>query len=335
MSKIELRIKLLISGLLLLTAFLIGVLLYLAPALSQKEPDISQKQEQEAAINNENLAKSHKAEINVLKEQQNISKIENAAENKNLAISKSAIQPDKASIIVPSVKKKNKFLYFIIDDAGYSIEKLKPFLDFPGDITIAVLPGLPYSKQCAELALKKGKKIILHQPMESVKGNDTGPYAIKLGMNEDEITEILEYNINSLPGIIGVNNHMGSAITADERIMKIILKYLYNKKLFFIDSMTTPDSICRQVAANSSYFISKRDVFLDNIDERKAIMESINMGKSIAENKGYAVMIGHVWSSELADTMMQLYPNLIEEGFTLRDTRNFLMGEEYFASIGN
>ncbi len=57
-------------------------------------------------------------------------------------------------------------------------------------------------------------------------------------------------------------------------------------------------------------------------------MESLNQGKQAAENKGYAVMIGHVWSSELEDTMMQIYPNLIEEGFTLKDASEFLLGEE-------
>ena len=221
---------------------------------------------------------------------------------------------------VPSLaQKENKILYFIIDDAGYNLEKLKPFLDFPGDITIAVLPGLPYSKQSAELALKKGKKIILHQPMESTNNNNTGPHAIKSGMEENEIIEILEHNINSIPGIVGINNHMGSAITADERIIKIILEYLYNNNLFFIDSRTTHDSICKKVAANSGYAIMERDVFLDNTDEKKAIMESINAGKSIAKKKGYAVMIGHAWSAELADILLQIYPTLIEEGFTIKN----------------
>lgn len=73
--------------------------------------------------------------------------------------------------------------------------------------------------------------------------------------------------------------------------------------------------------------IAKRDVFLDNVDNREAIMESINTGLNIAENKGHAVMIGHVWSSELANTMMEIYPNLIEEGFTLEEMSDLLLGD--------
>ena len=352
MRKIELRIKLLIIGLLFLTAFLIIVLIFLTPV----------------SLQNNLLTLQDKEHVNLNKKvfdkKDTITKppVERSLEGaksstKNMEGSSTGVHPLKTEAVpypsangniasskinssnktneVTSIKEKKKVLYFIIDDAGYSMEKLKPFLDFPGDITIAVLPGLQYSKESAELALKKGKKVILHQPMESVNGNDPGPFAIELGMHKEEIVKILEHNITSIPGIIGLNNHMGSAVTTNERIVKILLQHLNTKNLLFIDSMTTHDSICKKIAADNGYAIAQRDVFLDNINDRKAIMESINTGKSIAENKGYAIMIGHVWSSELADTMIYIYPSLIEEGFILKDTGSFSRGDNYFAGIGN
>ena len=99
--------------------------------------------------------------------------------------------------------------------------------------------------------------------------------------------------------------------------------------------MTTHDSICKKAAADSGFAIMHRDVFLDNINDRKAILESINTGKTIALNKGYAVLIGHVWSSELADTLMYIYPQLIEEGFTIEGADSLPKREDHFASIGN
>ena len=36
-----------------------------------------------------------------------------------------------------------------------------------------------------------------------------------------------------------------------------------------------------------------------------------------AEKKGLSVMIGHVWSAQLAQTLVDLYPGLIEQGFSL------------------
>ncbi len=89
------------------------------------------------------------------------------------------------------MREKEKRLFFIIDDAGYSLENLRPFLEFPGDLTIAVLPGLQYSKESARL-LEKGKKVILHQPMEALNGNNTGPHDIMTDMNDNEINSILE-----------------------------------------------------------------------------------------------------------------------------------------------
>ncbi|MCP5514132.1 MAG: divergent polysaccharide deacetylase family protein [Spirochaetales bacterium] len=310
MSRFEFKIKLLISGLLSLTALLIAVLIFFNPVYS---PEIKGEYPVEtySSVQTEEKAAAS----------------DNSSVNSNIAITPDPA-PDKREFKAATVKKKEKALYFIIDDAGYSLEKLKPFLDFPGNLTIAVLPGLEYSRQSAELALEKGKKVILHQPMEAVNGNNTGPFAIKTGMDEKTITAVLEKNISSLPGITGVNNHMGSAVTSDERMMDIILRYLQKKSLVFIDSLTTSESVSKNSGAKIGFAIAQRDIFLDNVDTREGIMESLNTGRLEAENKGYAIMIGHVWSSELADTMMQIYPNLIEEGFTLKDASEFLLGEE-------
>jgi len=310
LSRFEFKIKLLISGLLSLTALLIAVLIFFNPVYS---PEIKGEYPVEtySSVQTEEKAAAS----------------DNSSVNSNIAITPDPA-PDKREFKAATVKKKEKALYFIIDDAGYSLEKLKPFLDFPGNLTIAVLPGLEYSRQSAELALEKGKKVILHQPMDAVNGNNTGPFAIKTGMDEKTITAVLEKNISSLPGITGVNNHMGSAVTSDERMMDIILRYLQKKSLVFIDSLTTSESVSKNSGAKIGFAIAQRDIFLDNVDTREGIMESLNTGRLEAENKGYAIMIGHVWSSELADTMMQIYPNLIEEGFTLKDASEFLLGEE-------
>lgn len=239
------------------------------------------------------------------------------------------IIPDKlktSKIIEKKVEKKKK-LYFIIDDAGYNIESLIPFLNFPGSITIAVLPGLPHSEESAKLINNAGKQVFLHQPMEALGKNNPGPGAIMLGMDKNKIKKTLQSNIDSLPFIKGFNNHMGSAVTSDPLMMEVILKTADENNLIFTDSFTTGSSSCKEVAEKIGITIAQRDIFLDNVDNREAIMESINSGLNIAESKGYAVMIGHVWSSELANTMMEIYPNLIEEGFTLEEMSELLLGD--------
>lgn len=163
--------------------------------------------------------------------------------------------------------------------------------------------------------------------MEASGKNNPGPGAIMLGMNKEEIRNTLINNIDSIPYVSGLNNHMGSAVTSDPGIVEIILKTAAEKQLIFTDSFTTSRSKCKEVAQKLGITIAKRDVFLDNVDNREAIMESINTGLNIAENKGHAVMIGHVWSSELANTMMEIYPNLIEDGFTLEEVSDLILGD--------
>ena len=46
----------------------------------------------------------------------------------------------------------------------------------------------------------------------------------------------LERDLDSVPGAVGVNNHMGSAATADPRLMRVVARVLARRGLFFVDS---------------------------------------------------------------------------------------------------
>ena len=127
---------------------------------------------------------------------------------------------------------------------------------------------------------------------------------------------------------MGFNNHMGSAATSDERVMDVVLKVAKQRNLFFVDSFTHAGSICRKVAEKNGMHIAKRDIFLDNDKSREKMIEAFNEGKAIADKKGYAVMIGHVWSDELAQVMMDIYPEFIEEGYCFESVADFFTLEE-------
>lgn len=214
----------------------------------------------------------------------------------------------------------------VIDDAGNNLRELTPFLRFPGPLTIAVLPGLPHSAEAARRARAAGKEVILHQPMEAVGGQNPGPGAISTGMNEAEIRAILSRNVEEIGPVVGMNNHQGSKVTADERTMKIVLDFCRERGLFFLDSRTTAESVVPAVAAGMGMSVRERDVFVDNIQERAAMIRYLQEGLHKAEKKGSAVMIGHAWSSELASTLQELYPELLEQGFSLSSIARIMMG---------
>ncbi|MBU8912652.1 MAG: divergent polysaccharide deacetylase family protein [Spirochaetales bacterium] len=206
-------------------------------------------------------------------------------------------------------------LYLILDDAGNNLEPFPAFLEFPGPLAVAVLPQLPYSVEAAALTAAAGKEIMLHLPMEAVGGANPGPGAVTVGMSDRDILRVIGENLGSVPGAIGVNNHMGSRATSDQRIMEIVLADLQRRELFFIDSRTTVDTVARPVAGYLRTPFAERHIFLDNERSRDAILAAIRGALELAHTQDQVVMIGHATVPELATILNEIYPVLTEHGY--------------------
>jgi uncharacterized protein len=216
---------------------------------------------------------------------------------------------------------------FVIDDAGYSMSQLKAFLSLPFPITVAVLPGLPNSERAARAVRAAGKELILHQPMQAVGGQDPGPGAILLGMSREEVERIIDANLKTVPGAIGLNNHMGSAATADLGIMEAVAAVAKKRGIYYLDSRTTSDSSVPLATRREGISYWERDVFLDNTPDRASIIRAVEDGKKRSVKNKPAIMIGHVWSAELAQTLTDLYPQLVSEGYSLSTISRFMVQE--------
>ncbi|MDR0759158.1 MAG: divergent polysaccharide deacetylase family protein [Treponema sp.] len=208
-------------------------------------------------------------------------------------------------------------LVFVIDDAGNNLRELEPFLRFPGPLTIAVLPGLPHSAEAARRIRAAGKEVFLHQPMEALGGQNPGPGAVYLGMSREEVRAVIERNLDEIGPAAGMNNHQGSRITLDEGIMETVLSLCRERGIVFLDSRTIADTAAPQAARRLGMTIGERDVFLDNEQEREAMLRSVSQGLEKAKAAGFAVMIGHTWSPELAAILTELYPDLTGQGYSL------------------
>ena len=232
---------------------------------------------------------------------------------------------------------KPKCLVFVIDDAGYSMKQLEEFLRLPFPLTISVLPGLPNSVKAAAAVRAAGKELILHQPMQALGGQDPGPGAILLGMGRDEIERIVDDNLKTVPGAVGMNNHMGSAATADLGIMEAVAAVAKRRGIYYVDSLTTSGTAVAEAARFVGIPYWERNVFLDNAPDRASIIRAVEDGKKRASKDRPAVMIGHVWSAELAQALTDLYPQLVAEGFSLSTISRFMVqeAEEDDASPGN
>jgi polysaccharide deacetylase 2 family uncharacterized protein YibQ len=213
---------------------------------------------------------------------------------------------------------------FVIDDAGNNLRELEPFLRLPGPLTIAVLPGLPYSAEAARRIRAAGKEVFLHQPMEAIGGQNPGPGAVYSGMTGAEIRAVLARNVAEIGPVAGMNNHQGSKITMDETAMEAVLAFCREHGIYFLDSRTTAETAAPAAARRLGIKIGERDVFIDNVQEKASMIRYIEDGLRKADQKGAAVMIGHTWSSELAATLEEFYPDLVEQGYSLSTISRFM-----------
>jgi polysaccharide deacetylase 2 family uncharacterized protein YibQ len=244
-------------------------------------------------------------------------------EQQGLPLQSASYKPRDKTLPPPRAKS----LVFIIDDAGYSLKQLEAFLRLPFPLTIAVLPGLPNSEKAARAVRAAGKELILHQPMQALGGQNPGPGAILLGMGRAEVESLVEANLLTVPGAIGLNNHMGSAATTDLGLMEAVAEVAKRRGIYYLDSLTTSGTAISTAARREGIHYWERDVFLDNAPDRASIIRAVEEGKKHASKARPAVMIGHVWSAELAQTLTDLYPQLVAEGFSLSTISRFMVEE--------
>lgn len=215
-------------------------------------------------------------------------------------------------------------LVFIFDDGGQNLSHLNRFLKLPFPITIAVLPKLVHSKESAQKIRTSGNEVMLHQPMQSINPKvNPGPGAITPGMSEDQIISTLFQNITEIGPISGVNNHEGSAITADAEKMAVVMKTVNEEGLYFLDSRTNVETKVPYVAKEMGYHYYERNIFLDNEKTRENALTELKKGLNIANKNGVVIMIGHVWSADFLPAFLEeVYPELVRKGYTFKTVSN-------------
>lgn len=185
-------------------------------------------------------------------------------------------------------------LALIIDDVGYNVSRVMPFLDLGVPITFSILPHLRYSEKFADKAHAEGHEVMLHQPMEPYNPSiDPGPGALYLTHDARQIFEIVENNLSSIPFVIGVNNHMGSRFTESREKTGEALAAFRERQLFFIDSFTSCNSIAFDTARDLDMIAAFRNVFIDNTCDTHYISAQLKKLKKHALKFGHAIGIGH------------------------------------------
>jgi hypothetical protein len=201
--------------------------------------------------------------------------------------------PEKNEPSLATKTDNRSAIAIIVDDLGYGGEATELLFSLQMPLTVSVLPQLPASRTLARRARALGFEVMLHLPMEADGNEPAQPGELRIGMSRDMIARIIKENLTTVPGAIGVNNHRGSKMTQLEAEMIKILPVLADNRLYFVDSLTTPESVALRMAKKTGLRTIGNDTFLDNDGDGTSMQDRIEELMRIAETRGYAVGICH------------------------------------------
>jgi polysaccharide deacetylase 2 family uncharacterized protein YibQ len=232
----------------------------------------------------------------------------------------------------PSAKPaKPAYLSLIIDDLGQNPERDTRALKLPGPVTLAIMPDTPHATEFARQAHKAGKTVMLHMPMDPA----TGPYAWHPELPLPELESRLNAALLKVPFAAGINNHMGSRMTAEPVAMTWLVGELQRRHLFLVDSRTSAKTVAAAEAQKIGLASVSRDVFLDDERTAEAITGQLQTAIKLAHKQGSAVMIGHPYPVTL-DVLERELPKLKSQGIEWIEIRHMVTerGNEAMAGHG-
>ena len=184
-------------------------------------------------------------------------------------------------------------LAIVIDDFGYRPHQENQVLALPSDVSVAVLPNAPHAHEMATKAHNSGHEVLIHLPMAPLSKQPLEKDTLRPEMSSSEIERIIREAVNKVPYAVGLNNHMGSAMTSSLFGMQKVMQALDQYNLYFLDSMTIGNSQSMRAAAGTKVKVIKRKVFLDDTQNEADIRFQFNRAVALARRNGSAIAIGH------------------------------------------
>lgn len=286
-------------------------------ALEAQKRAAQQQKQQQTASNVGSAANSSSANLALGSKEGTTSSSSGKPNSTTGSSSSAGVVVGKDYTIPPA--RSGATLAFVFDDGGQNLSDLQHYLNLPFPVDVAVLPQLQHSVESARRVRSSGRhELLLHQPMQAINLSvNPGPGAISPSMTTTNIDAVVRKNLAEIGPVSGLNNHEGSLITESKIKIGKVIEICQKQGIFFLDSRTSANTVAPQAALELGAKIWERDVFLDNTQNRADILEQIQRGLQVANKKGYAILIGHVWSgSNLAQILQELYPVLKSQGYS-------------------
>lgn len=198
-------------------------------------------------------------------------------------------------------------LAIVIDDFGYRPQTENQVLAMPATISVAVLPNAPHAREMATKAHNAGHEVLIHLPMAPLSKQPLEKDTLRPEMSQEEVARIIQDAVTKVPFAVGLNNHMGSAMTSSLPGMGKVMQTLSRYNLYFLDSMTIGNSQAMRAASGTGVKVIKRKVFLDDTQNEADIRVQFNRAIQLARRNGSAIAIGHPHPSTVRVLQQMLY----------------------------
>ena len=217
----------------------------------------------------------------------------------------------------PTSDNRSPRLAIILDDLGNDSGAANTVFAMPYPLTISVLPNQTHSAEIAQQAQRRGDQVMLHLPMQSLAKEHHEARELRGGMSRAAVSRLVSEFLNEVPGVIGVNNHQGSASTADKKLMAELMPVLKEHKLFYVDSRTSAATVAYDTAQKFGVRAAFRNVpFLDDVEDVSAVRKQIEIAIAGAAKKKDAIAIGHAHPSTL-EALKETLPQAKTHGVKL------------------
>ncbi len=221
-----------------------------------------------------------------------------SADGKSLTLTLGASKKPTDIIILKKSRKKRERVVkvaIVIDDLGIKdIDLAKRLCNLSEPVTLAILPFQRYTGKVIDLARDTDTHYILHMPMEPQNASvNPGKGALFASDDNATVRKKLEQAFRDVPGAEGMNNHMGSKVTESERIMETVMDILSDRKVFFLDSKTSHNTVGYKTSQKKGVRGAIISGYFDATHDREAIEKRFDALTDIALKNGVAIMLGH------------------------------------------
>ncbi len=222
-------------------------------------------------------------------------------------------------------------LAIVIDDIGHELHLHQKLQGLRAPLTFSVLPNATYASG-AQLRLTEDRRrprtVMLHLPCEpldaahmTTKPQERAQEFLLVSDTPEQLRAKLIRALDRVPLAVGVNNHMGSRLTADPEVMAALMPVLQQRGLFFLDSITTGTTQAAAAAQAQGVATLKRHIFLDHEPTVSAIREQLERAatRSLREP---TIAIAHP-SPEVVEVLREALPELHTRGIGIFSLREF------------